>query len=295
MKVNVPPIKCQGIKTKLVPWILSNLNLSKNSLWIEPFMGSGVVGFNVLPTRAIFNDLNPHLINFYQAIKEEIITPFIAREYLENEGNLLKHQGENYYYEVRKRFNQKHDPLDFLFLSRAGFNGVMRFNAKGEFNIPFCKKIERFSKSYITKIVNQIGHIYGLLKVYDWQFICGDFESLIIQANQNDFIYCDPPYYGRFADYYQSWQETDEERLSFLLNQTQAKFMVSTWYSNQYRNNPSITKYWGNFYLLKKEHFYHIGAKETNRNSIIEALIINYQSSSQLIDNQNNYQLALNL
>lgn len=258
-------------------------------------MGSGVVGFNVLPTRAIFNDLNPHLINFYQAIKEEIITPFIAREYLENEGNLLKHQGENYYYEVRKRFNQKHDPLDFLFLSRAGFNGVMRFNAKGEFNIPFCKKIERFSKSYITKIVNQIGHIYGLLKVYDWQFICGDFESLIIQANQNDFIYCDPPYYGRFADYYQSWQETDEERLSFLLNQTQAKFMVSTWYSNQYRNNPSITKYWGNFYLLKKEHFYHIGAKETNRNSIIEALIINYQSSSQLIDNQNNYQLALNL
>jgi DNA adenine methylase len=292
MKVNVPPIKCQGIKTKLVPWILSNSNFSKNGVWIEPFMGSGVVGFNAYPEKAIFNDLNPHIINFYQSIKNETITPFIAREYLENEGNILKNQGESYYYEVRKRFNEKHNSLDFLFLSRAGFNGVMRFNSKGEFNIPFCKKNERFSKAYITKIVNQITHIYNLLKVYDWQFICSDFETLIIQAKENDFVYCDPPYYGRSVDYYNSWQEADEERLILALYQTKAKFMLSTWQSNQYRENISLNKYWYKFNIIKKEHFYHIGAKESNRNSIIEALIINYESQLQSPEKKD-YQLEL--
>ncbi len=69
MKVRVPPIKCQGIKTKLVPWILSNARLPRGGVWIEPFMGSGVVGFNARPKRAVFGDLNPHIINFYRALQ----------------------------------------------------------------------------------------------------------------------------------------------------------------------------------------------------------------------------------
>ncbi|MBR0204582.1 MAG: DNA adenine methylase, partial [Synergistaceae bacterium] len=68
-KIFVPPIKIQGIKTKLVPLIKQNISLSKNTLWLEPFMGSGVVGFNVRPERAVFADINPHIINFYNAIK----------------------------------------------------------------------------------------------------------------------------------------------------------------------------------------------------------------------------------
>lgn len=95
MKVNIPPLKCQGIKTKLVPWILANTKLTKNGLWIEPFMGSGVVGFNAYPNRAIFNDLNPHIINFYQAIKNGNISPSIARQYLEEQGSNLKKWGIN--------------------------------------------------------------------------------------------------------------------------------------------------------------------------------------------------------
>ena len=69
MTVKVPPIKCQGIKTKLVEWIKDHSSLEGNGTWIEPFMGSGVVGFNMRPSRAIFADVNPHIINFYNAIK----------------------------------------------------------------------------------------------------------------------------------------------------------------------------------------------------------------------------------
>jgi DNA adenine methylase len=64
MKVIVPPIKCQGIKTKIVPLIKQIMQLNGTGRWIEPFMGSGVVGFNVMPQNAIFADTNPHLYQF---------------------------------------------------------------------------------------------------------------------------------------------------------------------------------------------------------------------------------------
>ena len=85
-KIAVPPLKCQGIKTKLVDWILDHVTLNEDGIWIEPFMGSGVVGFNVRPQRAVFNDANPHIINLYNAIKREEITASIATEFLKKKG-----------------------------------------------------------------------------------------------------------------------------------------------------------------------------------------------------------------
>ena len=55
-----------------------------------------------------------------------------------------------------------------------------------------------------------------------------------------------------------------------------AKFMLSTWEHTKYRENEYLKKVWGFCNKKTKEHFYHIGAKETNRNSVIEALLMNY-------------------
>lgn len=85
-KIFVPPIKSQGIKTKPVPWILTHVKWNGKGRWIEPFMGTGIVGFNMRPKRALFSDLNPHLINFYNEVKRSKITPENAREFLEREG-----------------------------------------------------------------------------------------------------------------------------------------------------------------------------------------------------------------
>jgi DNA adenine methylase len=113
----IPPIKCQGIKTKLVPWIKTIAPSDFNGYWIEPFMGSGVVAFNRRPKKAILADSNPHLIKFYKAIAEGEITSVIARQFLETEGaELLRSEGEHYYV-VRERFNSEANPLDFLFLN----------------------------------------------------------------------------------------------------------------------------------------------------------------------------------
>lgn len=93
-KVFVPPIKIQGIKTKLVPLIRQSVIMDTDSVWIEPFMGSGVVGFNIEPKYAVFADTNPHIINFYNQIKRGIITPYVVRAFLEREGTLLE-QGDS--------------------------------------------------------------------------------------------------------------------------------------------------------------------------------------------------------
>ena len=275
-KIFVPPIKIQGIKTKLVPIIKKSVYLKKDAVWIEPFMGSGVVGFNVAPYRAVFADTNPHIIEFYNQIKTGTINPFIIRDFLEREGKLLEEKDDLYYYEVRDRFNKYHSPLDFLFLNRSCFNGMIRFNKKFEFNVPYGHKPQRFAKAYITKIVNQVAHIHSLLKNHSWKFMCQNFEETISMANGDDFIYCDPPYIGRNVDYYDSWDEKSEFTLHNLLKEKTTNFMLSTWDHNKYRSNKYITSIWRGCHKITQEHFYHIGAKEANRNSIVEALLTNY-------------------
>lgn len=284
MKVKIPPIKSQGIKTKLVPWINSLVPPDFNGVWIEPFLGTGVVAFNIAPERALLCDTNPHLINFYQAIAEKNVTSSIARNYLVKEGKQLFDHGEAHYYAIRDRFNAEHNPLDFLFLNRACFNGMIRFNRKGGFNVPFCRKPNRFTPSYITKIVNQIAHISKLLTVKQFSFRCQSFEETIKTGTASDIIYCDPPYIGRHVDYYNGWGEKEETLLFDLLSNTPAHFILSTWHHNDYRENQYIGRLWNNFPVLTREHFYHVGASEENRNPMVEALVTNFGIFPSLSD-----------
>lgn len=130
-------------------------------------------------------------------------------EHLTREGAALAESGEAHYYAVRQRFNERADPLDFLFLNRSCFNGVMRFNKKGAFNVPFCRKTDRFRRAYITKIVNQVKTIRDVVVGKDWEFRIGDWRDCLDDVNEADFVYLDPPYIGRHTDYYSRWSESD--------------------------------------------------------------------------------------
>jgi DNA adenine methylase len=280
VKVIIPPIKSQGIKTKLVPWI--NALLPEDFCrWIEPFMGTGVVAFNVKCNEYLLSDINPHLINFYNAIKYDKVTPLAVKKYLETEGLNLRKAGDNgydHYRYIRDRFNTTFNPFDFLFLSRAGFNGMIRFSSKGKWNIPFCKKPERFSQSYITKIVNQVSRVSQIIND-NWEFVNKDFREIIPLATEDDFIYCDPPYHGRYVDYYNGWTDEDENDLFELLLNTKAQFVLSTWHHNDFRKNEMINQYWDRFNIITKDHFYHSGGKIENRNSVVEALVFNFETN----------------
>jgi len=293
VKTTVPPIKCQGIKTKLVPWIKAITPDEIKGRWIEPFMGSGVVAFNIRPQRALLCDTNPHLINFYKSVANGKITSARVRAFLEKEGEtLLKSEGE-YYYDVRARFNETGDPIDFLFLNRACFNGMIRFNRKGGFNVPFCRKPTRFARAYITKICNQVQAVSDICEVSDFKFLCRGFEKTIPEANRDDFIYCDPPYIGRHADYFNGWDETHENALAKALSKIQGKFILSTWHSNDFRSNEFIDALWSNYHILTREHFYHVGATENNRNPMLEALITNFEAKMPDSDKVETEQMRL--
>jgi DNA adenine methylase len=274
----VPPIKCQGIKTKLVAEIANMAEELSDGRWIEPFCGSAVVALNLQPKRALLCDSNIHIIQFYKDIQSGRLTSLGVREFLSEQGAKLLSIGEAYFYEVRERFNNAPNSLDFLFLNRSCFNGVMRFNRSGRFNVPFCRKPERFAPAYITKIVNQVQTISRVVSVSDWEFRVADFRESIATAEAGDLVYADPPYAGRHTDYFNGWSEQDEAGLAELLANLPCKFILSTWHSNEFRTNLQVEKNWASdqFHIFTKAHYYHVGAAEELRHPMLEALITNF-------------------
>jgi DNA adenine methylase len=274
-KVIVPPIKCQGIKTKLVPFISENISWSGDGRWIEPFLGSGVVAFNICPERALLADTNKHIINFYKSIQTGIITKENLKSVLKDMGKNLSYNGSDYFYKVRSRFNKDGNPFDFIFLNRSCFNGLMRFNSKGEFNVPFGHKPERFSQSYITKITNQVDKVSKAMKDKDWVFQVFDWKETLSLAVDGDFVYLDPPYIGRHTDYFNTWSDDDAVNLSEISSSLPCDYALSMWLENKYRKNDHISDYWQQGTELKTiSHFYHIGSTESLRNSMTEALVL---------------------
>jgi DNA adenine methylase len=272
--IKAPPLKIQGIKTKLVPFIMKNINWNGQGRWLEPFLGSGVVLFNVAPQQALVADTNEHIITFYRAVQNQTITPYNLRAFLEREGSRLKEQGDDYYYIVRGRFNEQHDPFDFLFLNRACFNGMMRFNSKGEFNVPFCKKRERFSPAYITKICNQVAWVNQQMAGKDWQFLVQDWRDTIAAARKEDFVYLDPPYNDRHTDYYNRWHANEADELAEAVKGIPGGFAYSTWKQNKYRTNEHLLTHFAEYPIVTRNHFYHVGPTESLRNAMEEALVI---------------------
>jgi DNA adenine methylase len=276
----VPPIKCQGIKTKLVVDIRQLVSDIEYVRWVEPFSGSCVVPFNLQPPKALLCDSNIHIVNFFRAIQEHKITAQDVREFLRDQGAKLSEQGEHYFYEVRERFNKNHNSLDFIFLNRSCFNGVMRFNKKGYFNVPFCRKPDRFATSYITKICNQVASISSVISNVDWEFRASGFKETMSEVTDSDFVYADPPYAGRHVDYFNSWSAEDEHELGTRLANLPCKFILSTWHSNEFRSNQAMNEKWQNepFHIFTKEHFYHVGSSEDLRHPMLEALVTNFRA-----------------
>jgi DNA adenine methylase len=154
---------------------------------VEPFCGGLAVTLGLLPARALLNDANPHLINFYRWLQKGLAA------------DLKMENNERLFYRHRTRFNQlvaegQEDTAEgaalFYYLNRTGFNGLCRFNSKGEFNVPFGRYAH-------------IGYTHDFTPYKDafqeWTFTHADFEA--IRLARYDFVYADPPYDVDFTTY----------------------------------------------------------------------------------------------
>lgn len=274
----VPPIKIQGKKTKLVPKIMEIANnlLDEHSdidTWVEPFLGSGVVAFNC-PNRikkVIVNDINPHIIKFYKSIAAGEITSQKIQEVFEEHNRRLINEGGLYYMEIKDRFNQTFDTMDFLFLTRTGFNGVMRFNSSGKWNVPFCKLNDRLSKTVIDDLKKTVDELSQLFLTKEFTFYNKSFEEVLEVSPANSIFYCDPPYYGLQVQYFKGWGKEDEIRLNQMLKDK--VFIYSTWLNDGHKNNEMIKEYWNGYTVEERPHKYHVAEKSTERKDVMEGLI----------------------
>lgn len=281
MKVIHPPIKCQGRKSSLILKIKEIVDKFEYERFVEPFCGSCAVAFNLRPSKALLCDVNTHIIDFYKQLQTGNINADIVAEYLWGEGDNLKNKPD-YYYQVRERFNSAKTgidkSLDFLFLTRSAFNGLMRFNKSGQFNSPFCKIVNRLNINMIHKICNEIENTNKLFLTSDITFKVADFRSTLDETTEGDLVYADPPYLGRNITYFEGWNDTDENDLADTLYKRRIPFILSTWLEDPRKANENIAKYWMRDDFEKCvaiDHFYKVGPKVSNRFKVVEGLIFN--------------------
>lgn len=196
-----PPLKWAGGKRWLIPHLKRYWRPYRDHRLVEPFCGGLSVALGLMPDRALLNDVNPALINFYQQLKSGLSLDIeLAND-------------EQLYYTHRQRFNALSDENSheraqlFYYLNRTGYNGLCRFNQSGGFNVPFGR----------YKTINYIEDfsIYQPL-LSQWLFSAVDFEAL--QLEPGDFIYADPPYDVPFRQYSrQGFDWDDQVRLAHWL------------------------------------------------------------------------------
>jgi DNA adenine methylase len=191
-----PPLKWAGGKRWQVPHLRRYWEPNAHRRLVEPFCGGLAVTIGLRPSRALLNDVNPHLINFYQWLKRGLKVDFRMTN------------TETQYYRCRDRFNLllasgKSQTAEnaglFYYLNRTGYNGLCRFNRSGEFNVPFgrYKKIpyrDEFPEYPIT--------------FADWEFTTLTFDA--VRLRPDDFVYADPPYDVEFTNYSKdafSWED----------------------------------------------------------------------------------------
>ena len=273
-EILVTPIKCQGKKTRLIPFIRENIHWDGRGRWIEPFLGSGAVVFNIKPQHALLIDRNEHVINFYRGIQQGRITPASVRAFLEKHGEKLRKGGSDYYLEMREAFNKSHAPLHFLFLNRAGFNGLIRFNRQGNLNVPFCKNPDRFSRAYVTKICNQVQDAADVLHGRDWIFHTGRWQLAFEDAERGDYIYLDPPYIGRNTNYVGEWPAAEAVLLAEAAHKTPANVCLSMWKCDEFKRNEHLYQYWQDFHWYTQDYHYFVGGPMERRHNVTEMLAI---------------------
>jgi len=193
-----PPLKWAGGKRWQVEHVVGYWKQNNNRRLVEPFCGGLAVTLGLMPQRALLNDINAHVINFYSWLKRGLVI------------TLPMSNNESKFYAARKRFNAllgagQADTAQaaslFYYMNRTGYNGLCRFNASGGFNVPFG----RYAKINYRRDFLEYKSVFA-----DWDFTNTHFDQISLAAD--DFVYADPPYDVEFTAYSKggfSWDEQE--------------------------------------------------------------------------------------
>ena len=207
-----PMIKYRGGKSRELKEILPFIP-SDYDRYIEPFFGGGALYFYLEPDKAIINDLNKGLMDFYRGIAtnfsqvkselEDLQSIYeINREQFEklklsSPKSHVDDDNEALYYEIRDMFNGKLEPAYtwstiYYFINKTAYSGMIRYNRAGEFNVPFG----RYKHLNISGITADHSELLQSTTITQ-----GDYINVFNVCGPNDFVFLDPPYDCVFSDY----------------------------------------------------------------------------------------------
>lgn len=255
--------------TKLLP---KNIQDYK---YIEPFIGGGAVLFHLQPKNGIINDFNEELINTYQVIKNNL------EELIED---LKTHENTaDYFYEIRAL--DREDNFDnlskvkrasrVLYLNKTCYNGLYRVNNAGEFNAPFG----RYKN---PNIVNEptLKAVSNYLNSNNIEILSGDYSEALKLADENSFVYFDPPYHpisegSNFTGYIQGgfnlFDQIDLKNACDQLNERGIKFLQSN------SSSPTILDLYEDYNIEFVKAKRAINSNGSKRGDVDEVLIRNYE------------------
>ncbi len=183
--------------------------------YFEPFVGGASVLFALKPPKAVVGDSHHEVVAFYKQIQKG------AGDQLFDDLSKIPND-EKSYYEMRASqcFTEYEVARKFFYLRKTAYRGMLRYNQKGEFNIPFGRY-----KTYDIEVLRRAAYREVLSKA---DIVLGDFSETISRAKEGDFIFLDPPYDCEFTSYGPSGSFTadDHTRLALMLRHTPAKWLM---------------------------------------------------------------------
>ncbi len=193
---NRPFIKWPGGKYKLVKHIIQAIEQKLSSDYkdtnhyrlVEPFVGSGALFLNTPFKAYLLCDINEDLINLYKTLQT------YQDEFIQYTKSFFTQQNNtpDKYYEFRDTFNSSTDIVLksalFVYLNRHGYNGLVRYNKSGKFNVPFGK----YDQPYFPG--KEMKYFVHKCKTADVEFKVQDFRDTFKELTEQDIVYCDPPY-----------------------------------------------------------------------------------------------------
>ena len=181
-----PFLKWAGGKYRLLDAILKALPPGRR--FVEPFAGSCAVYLNSGHKEALVADVNSDLVALYQHVQgegEEYIR--FCQSFFTADNNC-----RDSFLALRQRFNASSDPglraALLLYLNRHAFNGLVRYNARGEFNVPFG----RYRRPYFP--LKELRDFHTKTREVPATFVTADFREIFARLLPGDVVYCDPPY-----------------------------------------------------------------------------------------------------
>lgn len=207
--MTAPFLKWVGSKRKLVPTLLASLPSNVGELrYVEPFVGSGALFFELAPKRAILADVNEDLICAYSVVRDSV-DELIGK--LSELCDARSGAAHSHYYTVRDNFNaclgsDVEHAARFVYLNKTCFNGVYRVNRLGEFNVPIGDYVN-------PRILDEDALRACSAALQGVELRCASFKDLLPDLGAGDFVYVDPPYIDAFAAYAAGNFDDDKHQL----------------------------------------------------------------------------------